>query len=181
MTRYDMVDMATDPSSGSAANPRFAYILDDDQMAQGSTLGAPRCTVVLKPTGAIAKIYSPDAGFDYFGALGISFWDRRSTLRLTRRGGEFHIHPERQDYVYQLDNGVHVHEQVFAYNAGAQEAASVPPPAAYYRVHLKNGSTAPVSFDLYGFCELRGNTSQDVQVRFDTDLGGIVVWNQSVP
>lgn len=181
MTRYDIVDMATDLSSGSAANPRFAYILDDDQMAQGSTLGAPRCTVVLKPTGAIAKIYSPDAGFDYFGALGISFWDRRSTLRLTRHGGEFHIHPERQDYTYQLNNGVHVHEQVFAYNAGGQEAASVPPPAAYYRVHLKNASTAPVSFDIYGFCELRGNTSQDVQVRFDAELGGIVVWNQSVP
>jgi len=45
-----MVETPTDPSRGTVADPRFAYILDDDQMAQGSTLGAPRCTVILKPT-----------------------------------------------------------------------------------------------------------------------------------
>ena len=176
-----MVETPTDPSRGTVADPRFAYILDDDQMAQGSTLGAPRCTVILKPTGSIATIYSPDAGFCYFGAIGISFWDRRSKLRLSRRSGEFHIHPERQDYVYQLDNGVRVHEQVFPYNDDGKNGNAAPPPAVYYRVHLTNATSVPVSFDLYGFCELRGNTSQDVESEYDEALGGIVVWNRSTP
>lgn len=181
MVRSEGPRVATSPGGGTVVDPRFAYILGDEQMAQGSTLGAPRCCLTLKPTGAIAKIYSSDAGYDYFGALGVHYWDRRSKVRLASHGGEFHIHPERQDHIYGLDNGVQVHEQVFAYNDDGKDGTAIPPPAIYYRVHFSNESTGPVSFDAYALCELRGNTSQDIASEFDLGMSGIVAWNRSTP
>lgn len=181
MVRYDLLPLSADPTHHTVVDPRFAYVLPDDQMAQGSTIGAPRCCFVLKPTGAIKKIFSPDAGFDLFGAIGVCYWDRRSKIRLGQLPGEFHIHPERQDHIFMLDNGVHVHEQLFAYNNQWTSDEAVPPPAVYYRVHLRNTTTVPVSFDLYAFAELRGNTPRDVVAEYDAQLGGIVAWNRSAP
>jgi hypothetical protein len=136
---------------------RFAYVLSDDQIAQGSTLGAPRCCVIVKPTGAIERVYCPDAGFAFFGSINIRLWDRRSGVRLSSRDGEFHFHPERQDHIYELDNGV------------------------YYRFHFRNDADHAVSFGAYGFCELRGDTARDVAAEFDRELGGIVAWNTRTP
>lgn len=181
MARYALIESATDPSRGTVIDPKFAYILDDDQMAEGSTLGAPRCTVVLKANGAIEKVYSPDAGADFFGAVQVVYWDCRSKIRLTRHNGEFHIHPQRQDHVYELDNGVHVHEQVFAYNHYDDAPDMIPPPAVYYRVHFVNRSSARARFEAHGFCELRGNTEKDVEAEYDEHLGGIVAWNRNTP
>ena len=181
MARSESLRVATSPVAGTVVDTRFAYVLGDEEMAQGSTLGAPRCCVVLKPTGAIAKIYSSDAGFDFFGAMSVHYWDRRSQVRLASHHGEFHIHPERQDHVYQLDNGVHVHEQVFPYNDAGSDGTAVPPPAVYYRLHVTNMSKSPVSFDAYGLCELRGNTAQDIAAEFDRSMNGIVAWNRSAP
>ncbi|HVS45566.1 MAG TPA: GH116 family glycosyl hydrolase [Verrucomicrobiae bacterium] len=176
-----MLDAGRDPSHGDVTDPRFAYVVADDQMAQGSTLGAPRCCTIIKPTGSIERVYCPDAGFDYFGAIGIHFWDRRSKVRLSGHSGAFHIHPERQDHVYTLDNGVHIHEQIFPYNGGGKDGTSIPVPAVYYRVHAENRSSVPVTFDLYAFSELRGNTSQDVSAEYDRKMGGIVAWNRDTP
>ncbi|MHB8461109.1 MAG: amylo-alpha-1,6-glucosidase [Vulcanimicrobiaceae bacterium] len=181
MARYDMMSAADDISRGTVVDSRFAYVLADDQMAQGSTLGAPRCTVIVKPTGAIANVYSPDAGYNFFGAICVRLWDRRSKVRLSSHHGEFHIHPERQDHSYSLDNGVKVHEQVFPYNFAGDDGKTIPVPAVYYRFHFENQSAAPVSFDAYAFAELRGNTAQDVVAEYDSALGGLVVWNRSTP
>lgn len=181
MATYDLIGASVDPSQGTVVDPRFAYVLDDDQMSQGSTIGAPRCCVIIKPTGAIQNIYSSDAGFNFFGALNVHHWDRRSKIRLARHGGEFHIHPERQDHIFELDNGVHVHEQIFPFNDDWSDPASIPPPAVYYRVHYENPGDRSVSFDTYGFCELRGDTTQDVQAEYDAKMGGIVAWNHSTP
>lgn len=181
MARYDLIGAATDPFHGTVIDPHFAYVLDDDEMAQGSTLGAPRCCVIIKPTGTIQNVYSSDAGYNFFGAMGVHFWDRRSKVRLSSHHGEFHIHPARQDHLYTLDNGVRVHEQVFAYNHDGDDGTSLPPPVVYYRLHLENQNEIPVSFDVYGFCELRGNTAQDVLAEYDDAMDGIVGWNASTP
>jgi len=181
VTHYNLLPVATDVSHHAVVDPRFAYVLNDQEMAQGSTIGAPRCCIVIKPTGAIQKIYSPTAGYDFIGAVEMHHWDRRSRVRLGRLGGEFHIHPERQDHVYMLENGVHVHEQIFPYNCRWETPEAIPPPAVYYRVHFKNAGPAAVSFDAYCFCELRGNTEHDVQARYDTALDGIVAWNGAKP
>ncbi len=180
-TRYDLLPVSTDLAHHAIADPRFAYVLSDDEMAQGSTIGAPRCCLVIKPTGAISKIYSPDAGLDFIGALEVHHWDRRSGVRLNKRAGEFHIHPERQDHVFTLDNGVHVHEQLFPFNDAWEKEEDIPPPAVYFRVHFKNDGESPASFDSYGFCDLRGNTDHDVQAEYDEALGGVVAWNRAAP
>ncbi|HEY2473635.1 MAG TPA: GH116 family glycosyl hydrolase [Candidatus Cybelea sp.] len=180
MARLGLAPVSTDPTHHAVVDPRFAYILPDDQMAQGSTIGAPRCCMVIKPTGTIQKVFSPDCGLDLFGAVQVHYWDRRSGIRLTPLPGEFHIHPERQDHTYTLDNGVHVHEQLFAYNDRWQ-GDDVPPPAVYYRVRLHNSSGEAVRFDAYAFAQLRGNTSHDVVAVYDGALGGIVAWNRGAP
>jgi hypothetical protein len=178
---YDLVGIAADPSHGTVTDPQFAYIVSDGQMAQGSTIGAPRCCIILKPTGAIRKIFCPDAGRDFFGAVAIHYWDRRSCIRLDPHHGEFHLHPERQDHVYRLPNGVYVHEQVFPYNTDWTEGHGIAPPAVYYRAHYRNQSESKQRFDAYVFCELRGNTAADIVAEYDASLGGIVAWNKTTP
>ncbi len=181
ITRYDFLQASTDFGHRAVVDPRFAYVLGDDEMAQGSTIGSPRCCIVIKPTGAIAKVYSPDAGYDFLGALEVRYWDRLSRVRLGQLRGEFHIHPERQDHIFTLDNGISVHEQVFPYNDAWEDADSIPPPAVYYRIHLRNDSETAAAFDAYGFCELRGNTNRDVVAEYDDAMGGIVAWNGAAP
>jgi len=181
ITRYDLLPVATDLAHHAVVDPRFAYVLDDDEMAQGSTIGAPRCCTVIKPTGAIQKIYCPDAGLDFIGAVEVHYWDRQSRIRLGRLHGEFHIHPERQSHVFMLDNGVRVHEQIFPYNDSWNSTDDIPPPAVYYRIHFRNTGQSDVSLDAYGFCELRGNTEHDVVTAYDDAVGGIVAWNRAAP
>lgn len=181
ITRYDLLPVSTDFAHHAVVDPRFAYVLDDDEMAQGSTIGAPRCCTVIKPTGAIQKIYCPDTGFDFIGAVEVHYWDRQSKIHLGRQHGEFHIHPERQSHVFTLDNGIHVHEQIFPYNDTWSNDDEIPPPAVYYRVHFRNMGQTAVSFDAYGFCELRGNTDHDVATAYDEAAGGIVAWNRAAP
>jgi GH15 family glucan-1,4-alpha-glucosidase len=173
--------IGSDPVTGTVVDPRFAYVLDDDQMAQGSTLGAPRCTVVIKATGAIEKVFSPDAGLDFFGSIGVAFWDSVSKVRLARHPGQFYVHPERQDHTYDLDNAMRVHEEIFAYCHEDEESASVPPPAVYYRIRIENRSSVAQKIDVCAFCELRGNTEKDVAAKYDTGLNAIVAWNESTP
>ncbi|HEY6449315.1 MAG TPA: hypothetical protein VIX60_01385, partial [Candidatus Cybelea sp.] len=122
-----------------------------------------------------------DAGYDFIGAVEVHHWDRSSKVRLGRLEGEFYIHPERQDHIFTLDNGVRVHEQIFPYNDAWRSTDEIPPPAVYYRVHLTNAGGLPASFDTYGFCELRGNTEHDVVTQYDDALGGIVAWNSGTP
>jgi len=181
ITRYDLLPVSTDLAHHSVVDPRFAYVVSDDQMAQGSTIGAPRCCTVIKPTGAISKIFCPDAGLDFLGALEVRYWERRSKIQLGQRQGQFHIHPERQDHIFTLDNGVHVHEQIFPYNCDWDSTEDIPPPAVYYRIRLNNTGDSAASFDAYGFCELRGNTEHDVVAEYDETLGGIVAWNSASP
>lgn len=178
--RFDSLG-APDESRGTLTDARFAYVLADDQMAQGSTLGAPRCCLVMKPTGAIEHVYSSDVGNDLFGAIAVRMWDRRSKVRLSSRNSEFRLHPERQEHRYDLDNGVSVLEQAFPYNYDGEDGTSVPAPAVYYRFRFRNHGTSPAAFNAFAFAELRGNTSQDVVAEFDAELGGIVAWNRLNP
>lgn len=172
--------VGSDPATGTVVDPRFAYVLDDDEMAHGSTLGAPCCTVVIKATGAIEKVFSPDAGLDFLGSLSIAFWDSVSKVRLARHPGQFYVHPERQDHVYDLDNAMRVHEQIFAY-CHEEDGSSVPPPAVYYRIRIENRSPITQTLEVCAFCELRGNTEKDVVAEYDKGFSGIVAWNENAP
>ena len=182
MVRYDLLSVAMrtrriTPSWTLASRTWCAT----KRWRKAAPIGAPRCCVVIKPTGAIENIFTPDAGLDFFGAVEIRCWDRRSGVRLGVIAGEFHIHPERQDHVYQLDNGVHVHEQIFPYNDQWTGDENVPPPAVYYRLKYENASCDRARFDAVAFAVLRGNTAHDVAAEYDAKLGGVVAWNRGAP
>ncbi len=156
------------------------YRVADDQMAVGSTLGAPRICVTIKASGAIEKVYSPDVGATLFGTFVLHFWDERSKARLAPLPGHFIIHPEHQEHYYALPNGVSVHETLFVLNsepAGDKVCA----PAAYYRVQLSNDSDETVDLSSYASCQLRGETDHDVVAAYDGKRHAFVAWNKSQP
>ncbi|MDQ2907984.1 MAG: hypothetical protein M3R44_01375, partial [Candidatus Eremiobacteraeota bacterium] len=156
------------------------YHVSDDAMAVGSTLGAPRICITIKASGAIEKVYSPDAGATLFGTFVIHFWDERSRARLAPLPGHFVIHPEHQEHFYSLPNGVAVHETLFVLNSEPQ-GDRVCTPAAYYRVRLSNDGTERVDLSSYATCQLRGETDHDVMVAYDRKRRAFVSWNQSNP
>jgi hypothetical protein len=45
------------------------YVVPDDRLPAGSTLGAPKVMMVVKATGAVEQIYATDAGVAPFGCL----------------------------------------------------------------------------------------------------------------
>jgi len=156
------------------------YRVADDQMAVGSTLGAPRICITIKASGAIEKVYSPDAGATLFGSFVVHFWDERSKARLAPLPGHFIIHPEHQEHFYSLPNGVSVHETLFVLNSEPKDK-NVATPAAYYRVQLSNDSAERVDLSSYATCQLRGETDHDVVVAYDRKRRAFVAWNQSAP
>lgn len=74
------------------------YEVADDQMAAGSTLGAPKAVVVVKATGAIEKFYSIDAGQTLVGTVVLHHWGERTGIPLPPLPGRFVLHPHHQEH-----------------------------------------------------------------------------------
>jgi hypothetical protein len=154
-----------------------AYTIHDREMAAGSTLGAPRCCLVIKATGAIEKFYSVDAGGVLFGTLVLHHWDERTGIHLGALPGRFEIHPERQEHHFTLTNGVAVHETIFVLS-GKPDGSHVDPPAAYYVLELRNEGADAVRIGSYAFCQLRGQLADDVAVAYDPRLRAFLAHNR---
>ena len=166
--------MATGSADVSGTGERIGYYaIPDDQLAAGSTLGAPKACMVVKATGAVEKLYSIDAGEVLFGTLVLHHWDERTGVELDPLPGSFVIRPERQEHHFVLTNGVAVTETLFVLNGG--DAAD--PPAAYCLLELRNGSDDAVRMGTYAFCQLRGHMPHDVVVSYDAALRAFVAWN----
>ena len=156
------------------------YEVADDNMAAGSTLGGPKCVCVIKATGAIEKIYSSDYGKAPIGTLVAHHWVETTGISLTAMPGRFRIHPEHQEHIFSLSNGIDVHETIFVLS-GEPRGSQVDPPAVYLRVALSNPTDHPVCMGTYAFAQLRGDTGGDVESSFDRRRNAIVAWNTSDP
>lgn len=156
------------------------YEIADGQMAAGSTLGAPKAVVTIKATGAIEKFYSIDAGETLIGTVMVHHWDERTGIRLAALPGEFIIHPEHQEHLFALSNGIAVAEQIFVLN-GKPNGAIVDPPAAYYSLRLTNTSDDTVQIGTYASAQLRGNAKHDVLTAYSKAHRAIAAWNTSNP
>jgi len=156
------------------------YVVRDDEVAAGSTLGGPRLCMTIKASGAIEKIFSVDAGAVLFGTLVLHFWDTSTSAKLLPLPGRFVIHPEHQEHFYDLPNHVSVHETLFALSCAPHDGA-VDPPAAYYRVRLHNNGPDAATMSAFAFCQLRGHTPHDVVAKYDAKRHAIVAWNTSEP
>ncbi len=165
----------------SGSGERIAeYAISDREMAAGSTLGGPKACMVLKATGAIEKFYSIDSGTVFFETLVLHHWDEVTGIGLAAKPGNFEIHPDRQEHMFELTNGVAVHETLFVLS-GEPSADEVDPPAGYYAVVLTNTSKDEVKIGTYAFCQVRGETEHDVEVQYDAECKGLVAWNRSKP
>ena len=167
-------DSARSPGTGARL---AAYTIADGEMAAGSTLGAPRCCLVLKATGAIEKFYSVDAGEVMLGALVLHHWDERTGIHLGALPGTFEIRPECQEHRFSLTNGVAVHETIFVLS-GKPDGDRVDPPAAYYVLELRNDGRDDVCIGSYAFCQLRGHLAHDVGVTYDPELRALLARNR---
>ncbi len=152
------------------------YVVPDDEVSAGSTLGGPKICAVIKATGAIEKVYSIDAGETLIGTVVVHHWDERAGIRLMPEPGHFVFRPESQEHQFSLSNGVHVRETIFVLS-GAPDGDRVDPPAVYYAIRLHNESPEEVQIGTYAYCELRGKTDDDVIAVYDEHARSFIAWN----
>ncbi|HEV7178932.1 MAG TPA: hypothetical protein VGN11_03615, partial [Candidatus Baltobacteraceae bacterium] len=153
------------------------YEIDDTQMSTGSTIGAPRGVLELKANGSIKKFYSVDAGEVLISGVQIRYWDESTGITLNALPGDFIIHPDRQEHIFELSNGVVVNESVFMLN-GPPQLREADPPIAYYQVTLTNATPREVNISAIAAANVRGGTADDVRVRYDEELQAFVVDNR---
>ena len=156
------------------------YEVSDGQLAAGSTFGSPKATLVIKATGAIEKVYSVDAGKVLIGGMVLHHFDERSSIPLSAFPGEFVIHPEHQEHIFKLSNGVSVHEDIFLLS-GKPHGSRVDPPAAYYTVMLTNHTNQEQIISTFAATQLRGETTHDVATAYSPTHRALLAWNISDP
>lgn len=141
-------------------------------MPAGSTLGAPKASIIVKATGALEKMFSHDAGTDVYGTLVLHHWDRATGVRLLPEPGEFIIHPHLQEHLFELSGDVAVREQIFILNGAprGEHHDVVDEPAAYYAVTLKNEGNVPRSISTYASLRLHGGYTSPVETSYDASL-----------
>lgn len=154
------------------------YEIPDDQMAAGSTLGAPKACLIIKATGAIEKFYSIDVGKTLIGTVVPHYWDERTGVPVTALPGDFIIHPDHQEHLFELSNGLTVREDIFVLS-GTPKGHVVDPPVAYYVVELTNDTDEEISICSYMSAQLRGETTHDVCTAYNAQLRAFVAWNES--
>jgi glycogen debranching enzyme len=159
------------------------YEISDRQMSAGSTLGGPKATMWIKPTGAIEKFWSIEAGEVMFETLVLHHWDERTGIPLQAQQGEFLIHPDRQEHLFELANGVTVHEDLFVLSGKPQGEGlhEVDPPAAYYCVELTNDSESARRIATYASLQLRGSFAGEMRGDYDEERNAFVLHSSEQP
>lgn len=152
-------------------------------MSAGSTLGGPKATMWIKPTGAIEKFWSIEAGALMFETLVLHHWDERTGIPLRPLPGQFIIHPDHQEHLFELANGLTVHEDLFVLNGMPQgeEKRTVDPPAAYYMVELTNDSGEELCVGTFASLQLRGSYAGAVGVEYSPSHNAFVVRTEEAP
>ncbi len=158
------------------------YDVADGEMSAGSTLGGPKATMWIKATGAIEKLWSIEAGADMFGTLVVHHWDERTGIPLTPLPGNFALHPDRQEHVFELSNGVTVHEDLFVLSGKPHaDRRGVDPPVAYYELTLTNDSDQRVVVATIAAIQLKGGIEGCNRISYDKRQHAFVVRNDTVP
>ncbi len=149
-------------------------------MAAGSTLGAPKGAIILKADGSIDRFFSIDTGHIVIGGMQIYYWNPVTNVSLGKLPGQYIIHPDRQEHVYELTNGVMVRERVFMLNT-LPELESADPAIAYYHVQLENSSGRAIDMASIAAADLRGSLGNDVRARYDERRHAVMATNASEP
>ena len=184
---------------GVVRGPHSSYLVSDDRVLTGASLGNGSAWIICKATGALQKMFSLAIGRDVFWATTITYGsplhrvlvgfepsERVSEERLGIAGGhvtlaqvtagkfEFHRGFQRHDFL--LPAGLHVIETVFLPRTGFDD-----PAVGYMVAEIRNEGELERELVVHAYAKLRGTTPSDVIARYDSDLGALVAWNESQP
>lgn len=175
-----MSDTMPQPLGHSARDA--AYKVMDGALALGSTLGGPKVTVSIKPTGAINQIYSIELGRTIFGSVTLRHFDRDTGLHLAAIPGSYFIlGASDQERHSTLPEGIEVAERISCLSRGIDHGGVDDPLAVYYEVELRNSGATPRNLATYALAELYGDPDTLVQGRYDASLGALLAWPDDQP
>jgi len=146
-------------------------------------LASPKAVAVLKATGALEKLYSPDAGTDVFGTLLVRHWDAHSGVSFHRRAAHVTIAPEREDHRLQFSGGVGARERIFVLSEAPRgdELSEVAPPGAYYEIELRNDGERTVEIASYAAIRLRGGFQNATTAVYDASTNAFITSSEDQP
>ncbi|MHB1161228.1 MAG: hypothetical protein ACYC3V_13000 [Chloroflexota bacterium] len=176
------------------------YLISDEELAHGSSLGNAACWVPTKSTGAVERVFALNAGLDVFGACLLRCCGsglrvpgpqpsplaplppfgaapERFALLEPSSPGSFEIHPAYQRHRFSLPGELEVEETVFLPWQGPGAAV----PTVWVGVWVRNRSPEPRRLRVYGFADLCGRLYPDTAVSYDPGIGALVVRNPGRP
>ena len=165
---------------GGSGERDSSYEVNDTEVAAGSTLGSPRGVIVIKANGAIEKFYSVDAGAALMQGVNVRYWDEQTGAPLQSLPGRFIFHPDRQEHVFELSNGLQVSEEIFMFNPILKRGEN-DDPLAYYSATIENTTARELTFSSLCAADMCASIDSDVSVRYDAKLRAFVAWNVLQP
>ncbi|MHB1001405.1 MAG: MGH1-like glycoside hydrolase domain-containing protein [Armatimonadota bacterium] len=173
------------------------YKVKEGDLVYGSSLGNAKGWATSKGTGAIENLYSIDTGKAVLGSLVVGYFVSHNDLShfgcprsplikdnncdqmvmLSQDGpAEFHLHPAYQRKLFSTIGMIDVSETFFLPRSGMSDDA-----VEYLITRLTNRSEQPISITIIACLDLVGDTSLDVEAKYDAHTGGLIAWNQSNP
>jgi glycogen debranching enzyme len=176
-----------------------SYVVADDRVLAGASLGNGSAWIVGKATGALQKVYSLKLDRDVFWStvvtygsakhrvlVGLEPQDRSPEEQLGREGGHiiltpvaagtFEYHPGFQRHKFELPSELKVTETIFVPRGGLDDPAVV-----YFVVDIFNAGDEPRELIVHAYAKLAGTTPKDIEARYEPKVRGLVARNQSNP
>jgi glycogen debranching enzyme len=179
--------------------PDGSYVVSDDRVLGGASLGNGSAWIVVKATGALQKMYSLKIDRDVFWSTVVTYGsgahrvlvglepnERSPEERIGVPGGHvimapvapgtFEFYPGHQRHTFELPTQLFVSETVFVPRTGFDD-----PAVAYVAVDVFNGGNEVRDLHVGAYAKLAGTTPKDIEARYDPALPGIVAHNASNP
>ena len=182
----------------SESGTPLSYLLPDDRIAAGASLGNSAIWTQIKSNGSIERIFSTRLGKNATGSITIQYSgvggplvrhaDRSSETTADaghvplrqEAPGEFQLDPASQQHRFVLPGIIHVSETIFVPLRPVDRDGG-DPPLVYQAIRLENRSRHPASLRVTAFARMRGDTPPDVEVRFDEMIRALIATNPSDP
>jgi hypothetical protein len=154
-----------------------SYVVGDNELPAGSTLGGPDLCVAIKGDGTIERVHSLSAGATLLSGLRIRHWETTTGIHLERMEGRFILRPESQEHRYRLGEHLLVEETIVVLDDGLD-----PPAACYVLARIRNHGPYPMRVASVVFARIAARmVGDDADARYDPALRALIVWNTQGP
>jgi len=182
----------------SESGAPLSYLLPDDRVAAGASLGNSAIWTQIKSNGSVERIFSTRRGTNVTGSITIQYAgvggplvrhaDRSSETTADaghvplrqEATGEFQLDPACQQHRFVLPGEIHVVETIFV-PLGPIDREGGDPSLLYQSIRLENRSRHPASLRVTAFGRMRGDSGPDIEIRFDESVRALVASNASDP